>query len=63
MYLYENSGLGFDMCHELSYGFQNAQIFSDVPPCSLAVICHHLEVTDSFTCKVERQRVGYETCM
>ena len=38
MYLCENSGLGFDMCHELSYGFQKVHIFSDVPPCSLVVV-------------------------
>lgn len=63
MYLCENSGLGFGMCHELSNGFQNVHVFSDMPPCSLIVICHHLEVTDSVTCKEERQRVGYETCM
>lgn len=63
MYLCEDSGLRFGMCRELSDGFQSVHVFSDVPPCSLVVICHRLEVKDSFTCKVERQRVGYETCM
>jgi len=51
------------MCHELSDGFQNVHVFSEMPQCSLVVICHRLEVTDLFTCKVERQRVGYKTSM
>lgn len=63
MYLCENSGLGFGMCHQQSDGFQNVHVFSDVPLCSLVVTCHRLEVTDLFTCKAERQRVGYEICM
>jgi hypothetical protein len=62
MYLCENPGLGFGMCHKLSVGFQNV-VFSDVPLCSLVVCCHCLAVTDPFTCKVKKQRVGYETGM
>jgi hypothetical protein len=63
VYLCENSGLGFGMCYQLADGFQNVHVFSDVPLCSLVVTCHCLEVTDLFTCKAKKQRVGYEICM
>jgi hypothetical protein len=39
MYLYEDSGLGFGVCHLLSDGFQNEHVFSDVKQCNLVVIC------------------------